>query len=138
MSVNYNINTTALNRLKVSLASGAVTPASGTSVDAAGSFGVLVIGDGTLAGGGTGTLATITLQNPSFTFATRTATLAGVPLSATASASGTAAKAEVRDSGGAVIINQLTVGTTGTDIIIGSTTITSGATVTCTSGTITG
>jgi len=78
------------------------------------------------------------LQNPSFSFATRTATLLGVPLSATASAGGTAAKAELRDNSGVAIINTLTVGTSGTDIIIGSTTITSGDTVTCTAGTLIG
>lgn len=138
MSVNYAVAGTALNRLKVALGANAITPASGASVDAAGSVGVLVIGTSALAGGATGTLATISLQNPSFTYAARTATLAGVPLSATASASGTAALGEIRDSAGVVIVNQLTVGTSGTDIIIGSTSITSGATVTCTAGTLTG
>src|ERR1700722_14461305 len=132
MAVNYAVNAGALNRLKVALGPSAITPASGTSVDAAGGFGVFVIGTASLAGGGTGVLATITLQNPSFTYATRTATLAGVPLSATASATGTAALAEIRDLNSVSIITGLTVNTSGADIIINSTSITSGETVTCT------
>jgi hypothetical protein len=137
MSVTYAVNATALNRLKVALASGAVTPASGASVDAAGAAGSLQIGTSSLSGV-TGVLATITLQDPSFTFATRTATLAGTPLSGTASATGTAALAQICDSNNVPIITGLTVGTSGTDIIIGSTSITSGETVTVTSGTIAG
>jgi len=139
MSVNYAVNQTALNRLEVSLGANAITPASGQSVDAAGNYGVLVIGTSALAGGSTGTLTTFTLQNPSFSFATRTATLLGVPLSSIATGTGTAAKAEIRDKNGVVIINGLTVGTSGTDIIISpSTTINTGDAVTCTSGTLTG
>ncbi len=134
MAVSYAVNATALNRLKVSLGSNAITPASGNSVDAAGA-GSLVIGTSSLSGA-TGVLATITLQNPSFSYATRTATLLGVPLSATASGSGTAAKAEIRDNSGVAIITGLTVGTSATDVIIGSTTINSGDTVTCTAGTL--
>lgn len=134
MSVTYAVNQTALNRLAIALGALAVTPASGTSVDAAGNFGQLVIGT---TGMGT-VLATITLQNPSFSYATRTATLLGVPLNATAGNNGTAAAATINDKNGVVIISGLTVGTSGTDIIIGSTAITTGQTVTCTSGTIAG
>jgi hypothetical protein len=134
MAVTYAVNATALNRLEVSLGANAVTPASGTSVDAAGNFGQLVIGTTGMAT----VLATFTLQNPSFSFATRTATLLGTPLTATASASGTAAVGQLRDKNGTVIVPALTVGTSGTDIIINSTTITSGETCTCTAGTITG
>ena len=134
MSVTYAVNQTALNRLEVALGANAITPASGTSIDAAGNFGLMKIGT---TGMGT-VLATITLQNPSFTYATRTATLAGVPLSTTASNTGTAAAADLTDKNGVVIISGLTVGTSGTDVIIGSTTINSGETITCTSGTISG
>lgn len=136
MSVNYAVNATALNRLQVALGASAITPASGNSVDAAGADGLLVIGTSALSGA-TGVLATITLQLPSFTFSGRVATLAGVPLTATASGSGTAALAELRDKNGVTIINTLTVGTSGTDIIINSTTIASGETCTCTAGTLT-
>jgi hypothetical protein len=137
MAVAYANNATALNRLKVSLGSNAITPANGASVDATGVAGLLVIGNSTLSGA-TGVLATLTLQNPSFSYATRTATLLGVPITATASATGTAALAEIRDSNSNTIINTLSVGTSGTDIIINTTSIVSGETVICTAGTLTG
>jgi hypothetical protein len=65
-------------------------------------------------------------------------TFSGMPKSATASASGTAAVARLVESGGATIADDLTVGTSGTDIVIGpSTSINSGQTVQWTAGTIT-
>jgi hypothetical protein len=61
-----------------------------------------------------------------------------VPLSVNASATGTAAKAELRTNAGASVeASGLTVGTSGSDINLTSTSITSGQTVTVTSGTIT-
>lgn len=136
MSINWAVAATALNRLKVALGANAITPSSGQSLDAAGT-GQLVVGTSALSGA-TGVLATITLQNPSFSFSGRTATLLGVTLSATASATGTAALAELRDHSGTTIISGLTVGTSGTDFIIDNASIVSGNTVNCTSGTITG
>jgi hypothetical protein len=137
MSVNYVVNATALNRLQVALGSSAITPTTGQSVDAAGNYGQLVIGTSSLSGA-TGVLATITLQNPSFSYSGRTATLLGVTLSATASATGTAALAEVRDKNGTTIINGLTVGLSSTDFIIDNTAVVSGNTTNITAGTITG
>ncbi len=102
----------------------------------AGSAGKLVIGDSTL-NGATGVLATIDLQNPAATVSGRTLTVAGVPLSATASGTGTAAKAELRDNAGNVIVDGLTVGTSGADIIIASTSIAANQTVQLVSATIT-
>jgi len=99
--------------------------------------GTLVIGTSALSGA-TGVLATFTVT---------TAVTSGVsgsvltvPFSAssvTASASGTAALAEIRNNAGTVIVGGLTVGTSGTDVILGTTTITSGNTVTISSATIT-
>lgn len=106
------------------------------AIDAGSGDGLLVIGTSGLSGA-TGVLATITLGKPSSTVSSRVLTISGVPLSATASASGTAALAELRTSAGTTIASGLTVGTSGTDIIINSTTITSGQTVQLTSGTIT-
>lgn len=139
MPITYPVNNTILNRLRVSLGAGAVTPASGESLDAAGANAVLVVGSAALSGG-TGILGTITLQTPSFSFSVRTATLLGVPLTTTASAAGTAAKADLRDKNGVAIIPGLSVGVSGSgaDIIIDSTTIVNGGPITCTSGTITG
>jgi len=108
----------------------AVTTAIGTS-------GLLVIGTSSLSGA-TGVLATITLNSSAFgASSSGTITLNGVTLSATATATGTAALAEFRTSGSTTIISGLTVGTSGTNIVMGSTTITSGDTVQITSGTIT-
>lgn len=98
--------------------------------------GQLVIGDGTLSGA-TGVLATIALAATPFTISGAVATLAGVPLSVAASATGTASKAELRNNAGTTVVSGLTVGTSATDIILGTTSITSGGTVTITSGTIT-
>lgn len=109
-------------------------------VDAGADEGVLVIGTSALDGV-TGVLAEIPLDDPSFAAAAGTGTvsitLEGVPLEANATAGGTAAKAELRDSDGNVIVSGLTVGTSGADIIITSTTIVNGQPVRVTSGTIT-
>lgn len=54
-----------------------------------------------------------------------------------ADATGTAAAAQIKDGSGVAIITGLTVGTSGTDIILDSTSITAGQTVTLTTGTLT-
>jgi hypothetical protein len=95
-----------------------------------------VIGTSSLSGA-TGVLATITLPNPASSVSGDVLTLLGVPLSATASASGTAAKAELRNNAGGVIVGNLTVGTSGSDVTVNTTTVTSGQTVTVTAGTVT-
>lgn len=134
MAVNYSAGLKT-SRLQLVLnllgrATAATIPTTGTAA------GSLVIGTSALSGA-TGVLATIPLATTPATVAGSVLTLAGVPLSATASATGTAALAELRDSTGAVIVSGLTVGTSGADIIISSTAITSGQTVQVTSGTIT-
>jgi hypothetical protein len=137
MAVHWFVATTALNRLKMGLGNVAVTPAAGTSVDGQGSAGQLIIGtSGLTPNSSTGVLATFTLSFPSFSYSGRTATLLGTPLSVVASANGTAALAELRDHSGNTIANTMTVGTSGTDFIIANTTISSGATLTCNSGTL--
>jgi hypothetical protein len=82
-------------------------------------------------------LATITLDDPSATVSGGVLTLAGTPLEATASGTGTAAAARIRDSDDTDIVTGLTVGTGGQDIVLDSTSITTGQTVRITSGTIT-
>lgn len=129
MTVQYS-NTVRDNRLNV--VNDAVNSKTFVAGSGAGSAGQLVIGTSALSGA-TGVLATIPLPNPAFSEASQALTMAGVPLSATASAAGTAALAEIRNNAGTTIISGLSVGTSGTDVIIGSTTITSGETVTCTS-----
>lgn len=102
----------------------------------AGSAGTLVIGTSALSGA-TGVLATITLPNPASSVSGDVLTLLGVPLSATASASGTAAKAEIRNNAGTVIVGNLSVGTSASDIIVNTTAVAINQTVTVTAGTVT-
>lgn len=86
----------------------------------------------------TGTLlATLTCADPAFDAASggSAAIDADPDLSATASNTGTASWARVKDSDGDTIFDG-SVGTSGTDFIITSTSITSGQTVTLTSGTV--
>ena len=99
-------------------------------------------GAGTLEIGTTGmgtVLATITLADPSGAAASGVLTFDFSPAVSdnSADASGTAAAARIKDSNGTVIISGLTVGTSGTDIVLDSTSITAGQTVQLTSGTIT-
>lgn len=59
-------------------------------------------------------------------------------LTVSAAAAGTAAAARVRNSGDTVtLVNNMTVGTSGTDVIVDNTNIASGQNVTCNSATIT-
>lgn len=105
-------------------------------IDALGTGAVLVVGTSALNGAATGVLATIPLADPAFTLGTASMTLAGTPRSATASATGTAAKAELRTSAGVVVVSGLTVGTSSQDFVINATAISSGQTVQVTAGTI--
>lgn len=82
-------------------------------------------------------LVTITLADPSFTESGGVITMAGAPKSGTATASGTAAVARIKDGGGTTIVNNLTVGTSGTEVTLDSTVITSGQVVEIISGVIT-
>lgn len=104
-----------------------------TAIDAGATFGTLEI----CTAGYTTVLCIITLSKPSFTEASQQITMAGVPKSGTASATGTAALARFKDSNANVVINNLSVGTSGSDINLNSTAISSGQTVTINSGTIT-
>jgi hypothetical protein len=84
------------------------------------------------------TLATLTLPTPSGTVSGDVLTLDMDPdVSATASGTGTAAAATITTSADVVKISGLTVGTSGTDIVLDSVSITSGQTVTLATGTIT-
>ena len=86
-------------------------------------------------------LVAIPLSDPSFSRAgtkpNTALTMLGVPKSANASNTGTAAVARIKEGGGTTIADGLTVGTSATDIILNSTSITSGQQVSISSGTIT-
>lgn len=108
-------------------------------IDWIGATGLLVIGTSALAGGPTGVLAEIPLANPPFTNTNGVMGMASAPRTVNASGAGTAAKAEIRGVGGAVIVSGLTVGVSGSgaDVIINATSITVGQSVQATVGTIT-
>jgi hypothetical protein len=104
-------------------------------IDAGAGAGKLEIGTAGMAS----VLATLTLADPSGTVSGAVLTLDFDPDISDTSAdnSGIAAAARVRDSNNNDVITGLTVGTSGTDIILDSTNITAGQTVTITAGTIT-
>lgn len=83
-------------------------------------------------------LATFTLNDPCGTVSGAVLTLSGFPKSDTAADNtGTAAAARIRDSNNVDIITGLTVGLSGTDIVLDSVSFTAGQTVTINSATIT-
>jgi hypothetical protein len=83
-------------------------------------------------------LATFTLNSPAAGSASSgVLTLSGFPKTVAASSSGTAAAARIRKSDNTDVITGLTVGTSAADIILDSTSITSGQNVTINSATIT-
>ena len=84
-------------------------------------------------------LATITLADPSGTASSGVLTFDFDPdvSDTSADATGTADNAIITDSNDVTVISGLTVGTSGTDIVLDSTSITAGQTVTLTTGTIT-
>jgi len=83
-------------------------------------------------------LAILTLSDPAGTVTGDVLTFSGMPKSTTGLATGVAAEARIKEAGGTVIVSGLTVGTSGTNVIISpSTTITVGQTVNLTSATIT-
>lgn len=99
------------------------------------SGGSLVIGTSALSGS-IGILATVSLNTPAATVSGPTLTISGVPLSVIASAAGTAALAELRNHAGTTITSGLTVGTSNADVIVTTTAILLGGTVTVSAGTI--
>lgn len=108
------------------------------AIDAGSGVGVLVLMTSANA-----VLATIPLPKPCASQAGGVLTILGVPDSATATGAGVAAKAEFRDSTGAVVVSGLTVGGTaedtqaGKDIVLNASTIAIGQTVAITAATIT-
>lgn len=128
MTVSYS-TTLKTNRMQI-MSDMVSNKVAGASTGTA-SAGKLVIGTASLSGA-TGVLVTIPLATTPFTISGAVATLAGTPLSAAASGAGTqtAALAAIRTSADVDVVTGLTVGTSGTDVILNSTSITNGQTVT--------
>jgi len=82
-------------------------------------------------------LITFTLSDPGSTVTNDVLTIADLPKTANAGNAGAAAVARIKDNSGDVVVQGLTVGTSGADIIISNTTITNGASYSLTAGTIT-
>jgi len=99
------------------------------------------VGAGTLEIGTAGfatVLAIYTLSDPAGVVAGDVITGSGMPKTTTAINGGVAAEARIKESGGAVVVSGLTVGTSGTNVIISpSTTITNGQTCNLTALTLT-
>jgi hypothetical protein len=133
MSVVYS---TTLKNNRMQLVADLIAGKTAASSVGSATAGTLVIGTSALSGA-TGVLASFTLGTTPGTVSSGVLTISGTPLTATASGTGTAAKAELRDNGGNVIVSGLTVGTSASDIIINATAISSGQSVTLSSGTIT-
>lgn len=96
------------------------------------SAGQLVIGTANLSGA-VGVLAIFTLPVTPFLVSgagTVVATLQGTPLTTGALASGTAAKAELRNSAGQIVVSGLSVGTLNTDVVLASVFVQAGQPVT--------
>ena len=84
-------------------------------------------------------LAILTLADPCGSAASGILTFDFDPdiTDSSANATGTAAEARIKNSDGTVIISGLTVGTSGTDIVLDSVSISAGQVVTLTTGAIT-
>jgi hypothetical protein len=133
MSVVYS---STLKNNRMQLVADLVAGKTAASSVGSATAGTIVIGTSSLSGA-TGVLVSFTLGTTPGTVSAGVLTISGTPLTATASGTGTAAKAELRDNAGNVIVSGLTVGTSASDIIINATAISSGQSVTFSSGTIT-
>lgn len=104
------------------------------AIDAGSGAGKLEIGTSGMAS----ILAVIVLGDPCGTVTNGVLTFSGFPRSDTsADASGTAAAARMRTSDDTDVVTGLTVGTSGTDVILDSVNITAGQTITINSASIT-
>jgi hypothetical protein len=133
MAVTYS-STLKTNRMQ--LVADLIASKVAASSTGSATAGTIVIGTSSLSGA-TGVLASFTLSSTPGTVAGAVLTISGTTLTATATGTGTAALAEIRNNAGTVIVSGLTVGTSSADIIINATAVSTGQTVSLTSGTIT-
>ena len=82
------------------------------------------------------TIVGIPLTKPSFSLSADTLSLLNAPRAANATAGGIAALARIKDGGGTIVLSGLTVGTSGADINLNSTNISSGQQVSITALTL--
>lgn len=103
------------------------------AIDAGAAGGTLEIGTTGMAS----VLAIVPLADPSGSVASGVLTFTMPQTAASAAAAGTAAEARIKDSNGNIIVSGLTVGTSGANINLSSTTIAVGDSVTLSSAAIT-
>lgn len=124
MSVNYNVNVIN-DRLQVVV----------DAIDAGAAAGKLQLGTSSMAV----ILVTFVFSDPCGTISSGVLTFSNMPITDPYAANtGTASAAQIIDSTGTVIASGLTVGTSGTDVIISQTHISMGDIVALTAATITG
>lgn len=104
-----------------------------TAIDAGAGAGKIKI---YTSGGGT-LLAVLTLSDPCGTVSGDTLTFSTITADSSADNTGTAAEAKITTSADADVVTGLTVGTSGANINLNTTSIVSGATVSMSSGTLT-
>ena len=104
-----------------------------TAIDAGAGAGTLEIGTAAMAS----VLATITLADPAGSVSGDVLTFTMPKSDTSADNTGTAAAARIKDSDGNIIVSGLTVGTGSENIVLDSTSITTGQNVTINSATIT-
>lgn len=105
-------------------------------VAALGSAGLLVIGTDAMAGGPAGVLVEVQLSTPAAAVAGGVLSLADMPRSGDAIATGIAARAELRTMGGVVVVSGLTVGVSASDVVVNAVEVSAGQLVQVTAGTI--
>lgn len=126
MSVVYNLTLKNTRMLAVQ-----------TAIDAGSGNAKLQIADTTGFANPTDILVTISFADPASTVSTDVLTFASLPVSANASFTGTATQARIIDPSSVVVVSGLTVGTSASDVILNTTSITAGQLVRIDSGTIT-
>ena len=143
MSITYS-TATATARLQVTEALiNSQTPAAATGTASNGS---IVIGTSSfvstagttgVTAGSTGVLAIIPIPNGGISVSGRVMTLLASAASASATGTGTAAEAAIINNAGTIIAGGLTTGTSSADVILNSTAISTGQTVSISSASIT-
>lgn len=83
------------------------------------------------------TLLTVALDDPAGSVTADVLTLSGLPNTAVIANTGTAAEARIKDNSGDIVVSGLTVGTSGTNIIVSTVSFVSGVTASLNSGTLT-
>ena len=104
-----------------------------TAIDAGSGPGTLEICSASYAA----ILAVLTLSDPCGSVSGDVLTLSAITADASANNTGTAAIARIKDSDGNIVVSGLSVGTSGSNINLDSTSITSGQNVSMSSGTLT-